>query len=102
MNASIIKISRREREILKLMSNGFTSKEIGKKLYISNLTVDKHKRNLLTKFNVRNSVQLVVHADRLGLIRDDKEIFLRDESQSSNHIAISRRWTDMSIQQANA
>ena len=64
------RLSNRESQILQLMSNGLTSKEIGQKLFISNLTVDKHKRNMLSKFNARNSVQLVLWADRQGLLQE--------------------------------
>ena len=63
-----IRVSSREAEILCLMGNGLTSKEIGEKLFISNLTVDKHKRNMLNKFRARNAVQMILQASRLGII----------------------------------
>ena len=71
MNASRnVKVSNREIEILNLMSHGFTSKEIGKTLYISSLTVDKHKRNMLNKFKARNAVHLVAQAFMTGHLTD--------------------------------
>lgn len=69
MHDQTVKISTREVQILNLMGNGFTSKEIGRKLYISNLTVDKHKRNMMNKFHARNSVQMVAQAYHMGVIR---------------------------------
>lgn len=70
MRSQNIKISSREAQILNLMGNGFTSKEIGRKLFISNLTVDKHKRNMMHKFHARNSVQMVALAYQMGVIRN--------------------------------
>ncbi len=70
MNTKKIKVSRREAEILTLMSDGYTSKEIGRILFLSNLTVDKHKSNLLAKFNARNSAHLVVKAWKRGILNE--------------------------------
>lgn len=102
MNASTIKISNRETEILKLMSDGYTSKEIGKQLYISNLTVDKHKRNMLTKFNARNSVQLVVHAERLGLLNENEEVNDYPAYSVNSTARVIRHWTDISLSATNS
>ena len=63
-----IKISNREVEILNLMSNGYTSKEIGKTLFISSLTVDKHKRNMLHKFRAKNAVEMIAQAFCTGFL----------------------------------
>ncbi len=95
MNASTVKVSNRETEILKLMSDGYTSKEIGKQLYISHLTVDKHKRNMLTKFNARNSVQLVVHADRLGLLTEIETYSDINIVQRINDFELQNSWSGL-------
>lgn len=71
-----INVSERETEILVLMSDGLTSKEIGRRLYLSNLTVDKHKSNLLNKFNARNAPHLIVQALRMGFISFEPEYSL--------------------------
>ncbi len=68
MKTHKVKVSNREAQILNLMGDGFTSKEIGNQLFISSLTVDKHKRNMLNKFRARNAVQMVLQAFRLGII----------------------------------
>lgn len=54
-----IKISRREKEVLKLICEEFTTPEIADKLCISLNTVESHRSNLLTKLNVRNLAGLV-------------------------------------------
>lgn len=64
----IVKVSNREAQILSLMGDGLTSKEIGRRLYISNLTVDKHKKNMLLKFGARNAVQMILKASKQGVI----------------------------------
>jgi len=57
-----IDLSDREIEILELICQGFSNQEIGEKLFISKRTVDKHRSNILTKTNSRNSAQLVMNA----------------------------------------
>lgn len=70
-NNEILKIpvlTRREKEILSLIVNGMTNNEIADKLFISTTTVDTHRKNLLLKFEAKNSVSLVKKAYELGLI----------------------------------
>jgi DNA-binding NarL/FixJ family response regulator len=55
----IPKISRREKEVLKLIAEEFTTQEIAEKLFISLKTVESHRSNLLAKLNARNSAGLV-------------------------------------------
>lgn len=52
-------LTKREREVLHLLSEGLTSKEIGDRLCISPRTVDKHRENLKEKLGVRNAVEAV-------------------------------------------
>jgi DNA-binding NarL/FixJ family response regulator len=53
------KLSRREKEVLKLIAQEFTTQEIADNLYISLKTVESHRSSLLSKLNARNSVGLV-------------------------------------------
>ncbi|MCB0659684.1 MAG: response regulator transcription factor [Saprospiraceae bacterium] len=53
------KLSRREKEVLKLIAQEFTTQEIADTLYISLKTVESHRSSLLSKLNARNSVGLV-------------------------------------------
>lgn len=59
--------SKRELQILEKICQGLTAKEIGGELYISQGTVETHKRNLILKLNARNTVDLAVRAVRLGI-----------------------------------
>ncbi|MCI5142999.1 MAG: DNA-binding response regulator [Candidatus Electrothrix sp. ATG1] len=52
-------LTKREKEVLELVVGGLTSRQIGEKLYLSPRTVDHHRSNLLKKFNMKNSVDLV-------------------------------------------
>lgn len=64
----ISKLTVREIEILHLLSEGVTTKEIARRFSISELTVKKHRENLLKKVNAKNSTHLVAVAIREGLI----------------------------------
>ena len=52
-------VTRREKEILVLLAEGLSSQEIGDKVFISPLTVESHRRNLLQKFKVTNVAALI-------------------------------------------
>lgn len=52
-------ITKREKEILKLMAQGFNSPEIAEKLFLSYHTVENHKRNLRKKTNTKTSAELI-------------------------------------------
>jgi DNA-binding NarL/FixJ family response regulator len=61
-------LTRREKEVLELIADGFTNSEIAGKLYISITTVDTHRKNLLSKFDSRNVASLVRKASQLNFI----------------------------------
>ena len=63
-----IQITDREMEVLKLLINELTSKEIAEKLFISERTVDTHRKNLLRKTNSTNIVGLLKYAHSHKLI----------------------------------
>jgi DNA-binding NarL/FixJ family response regulator len=52
-------MSERQTEVLKLIADGFTNKEIAKKLYLSIETVRTHRKDLIERYGARNSVNLV-------------------------------------------
>ncbi len=58
---SVTKMTKRERQVATLLSEGQTSKEIARALDISPRTVDVHRARLMEKFNARNSLELVAH-----------------------------------------
>jgi DNA-binding NarL/FixJ family response regulator len=58
----------REREVLKLIAEAHTNREIGELLHLSTKTVESHRANLLRKLAMRDRVELVRYAIRRGLI----------------------------------
>lgn len=61
-------ITAREKEVLKLVVDGFTSKQIAVDLGVSRRTIDNHRANLLRKFSKKNSVDLVNHVITSGFL----------------------------------
>ncbi len=53
------KLTKRELEIINLIKGGYSTKEIGEKLFISTRTVESHKTNIYHKLDVKNSAQLI-------------------------------------------
>lgn len=60
--------SEREIDILKALARGLTSKEIAQMLYISENTVETHRKRLFTKLGARNIADLMVKAVARGYI----------------------------------
>jgi DNA-binding NarL/FixJ family response regulator len=66
--SSIELLTNREREVLKLIAEGYANKRIAKLLSISVRTVERHRSNIMKKLNVSNVVELVKYALKLGLV----------------------------------
>jgi DNA-binding NarL/FixJ family response regulator len=52
-------LTRREQEILELIAEGYTNAQIAEKIFLSQFTVDSHRKNLLAKLNVKNTASLI-------------------------------------------
>ncbi|NLR82505.1 response regulator [Chitinophaga eiseniae] len=63
-----VPLTKREKEILKLVADGLTSQEIADKLFINQRTVETHRMNINQKLDVKNTVGLVKEAMKRGLI----------------------------------
>jgi two-component system nitrate/nitrite response regulator NarL len=61
-NSEKVILSNREREILELIANGKTSKEIAENLFIAKTTVDTHRKNMIRKLDLSNGNELVKYA----------------------------------------
>lgn len=61
-------LTKREREILRLIADGLKNQEIAEQLFISPRTVDTHRGNLLRKLGVKNTAGLVRYAMEVGLV----------------------------------
>jgi two-component system response regulator NreC len=63
-------LTEREREILKLVAEGYTNNQIAEKLVISPKTVDTHRTHIMDKLNLHSRAELVKYAMRRGLLED--------------------------------
>ncbi|MCI3936540.1 response regulator transcription factor [Chryseobacterium aahli] len=67
---SIPRLTKREKQILKLVAEGKTSVIIAGELHLSSLTVDTHRKNLLQKFQAKNSTELIRLAVQQNFIQE--------------------------------
>lgn len=65
-------LTKREKEILQFVVDGYTSKKMADRLGLSHRTVDHHRSNLLKKFKMKNSVELVNYAVLNGFVTPNK------------------------------
>lgn len=61
-------LTRRELEVLELLSQGLTNQQIADRLFVSERTIVGHKSNLMAKTNTKNTVSLITYSIRKGLI----------------------------------
>ncbi|MCK4663593.1 MAG: response regulator transcription factor [Bacteroidales bacterium] len=64
----IVDLSEREKEIIRLIIKGKTSKEISELLFISKNTVDTHRRNILEKTGLKSTNELICFVIKKGLV----------------------------------
>ena len=64
-----VEITSREKEVLQLICEEYTTQEIADRLFLSVRTVDGHRNNLLSKLGCRNTAGLVVYALQHGLVK---------------------------------
>lgn len=70
-----LKISEREGEIIRLVAEGFTNKEIADKLFLSAHTVTTHRKNIMAKLGVNNTAGLVLFAIRNNIVSPNHFLF---------------------------
>lgn len=63
-----LEITKREKEIIELISTGLSNKEIAEKIKLSISTVDAHRYNILKKLDVRNTAEMIMKALKLKII----------------------------------
>lgn len=70
-----LRISEREGEIIRLVAEGFTNKEIADKLFLSAHTVTTHRKNIMAKLGVNNTAGLVLFAIRNNIVSPNHFLF---------------------------
>jgi len=70
-NAAYSTLTPREQEVMRLISEGLSTKQVGKKLFISPKTVENHRSNIMNKLDIHSIHELVRYAAKLGLIDVD-------------------------------
>jgi DNA-binding NarL/FixJ family response regulator len=68
-SAALDPLTKREREVLQLIAEGQTNKDISQQLGMSVKTVESHRRNLMVKLNIHETAGLVRYAIKIGLIQ---------------------------------
>lgn len=61
--------SKREKEVLELLAAGLSTRAIADKLFITEKTVESHRKNLVQKAKVKNTVELIAYASMRGIIK---------------------------------
>ena len=64
-------LTSREQQVVRLLAEGLSSKEIAEKLFISPKTVENHRANIMNKLDLHSTMELVRYAAKLGLIDVD-------------------------------
>jgi two-component system response regulator NreC len=67
---SLRRLSAREQEVLALTAEGYSSREIGKKLFISGKTVDTYRSRIMQKLGLTHRSELVRFALKVGLLKE--------------------------------
>jgi DNA-binding NarL/FixJ family response regulator len=68
MKTGAVILTHRETEVLELIAEGLTNNEIASRLFVGSTTVDTHRKNLLTKFEVKNTAALIRKAVQMHII----------------------------------
>ncbi|MFT4148200.1 MAG: response regulator transcription factor [Micrococcaceae bacterium] len=68
MQTKQVKLSKREKEVVKYVAQGLSNKEISQKMFVSEATIKSHLVNIFDKLDVQSRTQVIVKAQELGLL----------------------------------
>lgn len=68
-------LSERESEIIVLIAEGYTNGQIAEHLFLSNHTINTHRKNIMAKLGVKNTAGIVMYAVKMNLISPNKFLF---------------------------
>lgn len=70
-----LNVSEREKEIIKLIAEGFINKEIADQLFLSTHTVNTHRKNIMQKLNINNTAGIVLFAVQQKIVTPSEFLF---------------------------
>ena len=79
-NCEPISLSERETEIITMIAEGLTNVMIADSLYLSNHTINTHRKNIMAKLGVKNTAGIVLYAVKTNLVSPNKFLFAVDSS----------------------
>jgi DNA-binding CsgD family transcriptional regulator len=74
-NCDGVVISERELEVIRYIAEGYTNVEIADKLYLSQHTINTHRKNIMAKLGVNNTAAIVMYAVKTKLVSPNKYLF---------------------------
>ena len=75
LSCDAVALSRREKEILTLITEGLTNSKIAEMLFLSSHTITTHRKNIMTKLGVKNTAGIVMYAVKSGIVSPNKFLF---------------------------
>jgi DNA-binding NarL/FixJ family response regulator len=70
-----IKLSNRELEVVRYISEGYTNSQIADKLFLSSHTINTHRKNIMAKLGVNNTAAIVMYAVKSKIISPNRFLF---------------------------
>ena len=78
-----VTLSERENEIITLIAEGLTNQQIADQLFLSNHTINTHRKNIMSKLGVKNTAGIVMYAVKTNLVSPNKFLFAGDSNALS-------------------
>ena len=76
----VVVLSDRENEIIKLVAEGNTNGKIAELLFLSNHTVNTHRKNIMAKLGVKNTAGIVMYAVKMNIVSPNRFLFSPNNS----------------------
>lgn len=73
-----VTLSERENEIIKFIAEGLTNAQIAEELYLSNHTINTHRKNIMSKLGVKNTAGIVMYAVKMNIVSPNKFLFANE------------------------
>lgn len=70
-----VSLSEREVQIIKMIAEGLTNAQIAEELFLSNHTINTHRKNILSKLGIKNTAGIVMYAVKTHLVSPNKFLF---------------------------